>query len=187
MNVNLENHMHIRIAAFAFLLLAACEGGGDTLSFNRSPEQEQIDAAEEEAKRQISERADAEEERVEAQADNARARLELQQAESEAQQKNEATNIETQTKKIDDSVAAGQKQVQDAMHSDQQLTQQIKQNLGLTDPNSPRAKQIQVEVLHGKLTLRGTVANEQEKNDIENQVRNIPGINEVDNELEVQS
>lgn len=40
---------------------------------------------------------------------------------------------------------------------------------------------------NGKITLRGTVGNEAEKRSIESKVRSVEGVNDVDNELEVQN
>lgn len=54
----------------------------------------------------------------------------------------------------------------------------------IQDPNfSPRAKQIEVIAVEGVVTLKGQVANDDEKSQIEKKVKNIQGVKKVDNQL----
>ena len=58
----------------------------------------------------------------------------------------------------------------------------------LRSGNSSAAQNIQVQNDgNGKITLRGTVASESEKDSIESAAKAVPGVNDVDNEIEVQN
>jgi len=61
-------------------------------------------------------------------------------------------------------------------------------NSTLTVPQDIRpVPSYQVTTSNGRATLRGTVATDAEKHEIEQRVRNMPGIRTVDNQLDVQS
>lgn len=58
----------------------------------------------------------------------------------------------------------------------------------LRSGNSSAAQNIQVQNDgNGKITLRGTVASESEKDSIESAAKAVPGVNDVDNEIEVRN
>jgi osmotically-inducible protein OsmY len=52
---------------------------------------------------------------------------------------------------------------------------------------SPIAKNVKIDVLQGKVTLRGTVSSEKGKLIISNKIRQISGVKNIENKLEVSS
>lgn len=68
---------------------------------------------------------------------------------------------------------------------DRTVTQKIRQALMADDALSTNAKNIKVITINGVVTLRGPVANLQEKEEIVRKVSNIQGINRLDDQLEV--
>lgn len=71
--------------------------------------------------------------------------------------------------------------------SDRRITQKIRQAIMSDDSLSTNAKNIKIITKKGVVTLRGPVANSQEKDEIARIVDNIQGITRVDNQLEVKS
>lgn len=70
--------------------------------------------------------------------------------------------------------------------SDQLITAKIRKLLVEDTEFSQQAKNIKIITLNGKVTLIGFVNSDREKNVIDDKVHNIPGINNVDNQLEVK-
>ena len=69
--------------------------------------------------------------------------------------------------------------------SSNDLAQRV--SMQLRSDNSAAAQNVQVENSgNGKITLKGTVSSDAEKSQIESQAKAIPGVNDVDNELDVQ-
>jgi osmotically-inducible protein OsmY len=68
---------------------------------------------------------------------------------------------------------------------DRTLSQQIRQALVADDNLSTDAKNIKIITIHGVVTLRGVVPNENEKNEIARKAKTIAGIKSVDNQLEI--
>jgi osmotically-inducible protein OsmY len=70
--------------------------------------------------------------------------------------------------------------------SNNDLTQQVYTQL--RSDSSDAAQNVRVESgANGKITLRGTVNSESDKNSIESKVKSIPGVRDVDDQLEVQN
>lgn len=57
----------------------------------------------------------------------------------------------------------------------------------LTEHHAVDASEIEVEVLHGEVTLKGTVADRQQKKTAERVIENVRGVNDVKNQLRVNS
>lgn len=68
---------------------------------------------------------------------------------------------------------------------DRTITQKIRQAIIADDALSTNAKNIKIITVDGVVTLRGPVANSQEKENIANKVKNVAGISRVDNQLEI--
>lgn len=69
--------------------------------------------------------------------------------------------------------------------ADRGLTQKIRQSLMDDDALSTNAKNIKIITLNGVVTLRGQVASDKEKSDIEKKAKAIAGVRSVDNQIEV--
>ncbi|OJV08120.1 MAG: hypothetical protein BGO14_01490 [Chlamydiales bacterium 38-26] len=69
--------------------------------------------------------------------------------------------------------------------ADRKITQKIRQAIMADDTLSTNAKNIKIITINGVVTLRGPVANSQEKDAIARKVTAIPGIIKVDNQLDV--
>lgn len=68
---------------------------------------------------------------------------------------------------------------------DRTITQKIRQALIADSALSVNAKNIKVITVKGVVTLRGPVANAQEKEMIARKIANVPGVKRVDNNLEI--
>lgn len=68
--------------------------------------------------------------------------------------------------------------------NDQQITDAVR-NAIAAEPGTPTAQQVQVNVQNGVVTLRGNVSTMEEKQELEQQVRDIPGVVRVENQLQV--
>jgi osmotically-inducible protein OsmY len=71
--------------------------------------------------------------------------------------------------------------------TDQALAQQIASSLREDSSLAATAPNITVEVNNGTVTLKGSVNSQQQRSDIESKVRNITGVTQVVNNLEVAS
>lgn len=71
--------------------------------------------------------------------------------------------------------------------ADRMLAQRVSDILRQEGPLSSAAQNITVHASNGKVTLRGSVSSQQEKNDIEAKAKQVAGVNQVDNQLEVAS
>jgi BON domain len=69
---------------------------------------------------------------------------------------------------------------------DEIITRDVIQNLRNTPYFSNLAKNIQVMAKEGRVTLRGKVANRNERNQIEFMVKNVQGVKSVANDLETE-
>jgi len=69
--------------------------------------------------------------------------------------------------------------------SDRTITQNIRQALMTDDSLSTDAKNIKVITINGLVTLRGPVNSDREKNEIGRKVKNISGVRNIDNQLEI--
>lgn len=70
--------------------------------------------------------------------------------------------------------------------ADRRMTQQIRQALMNTSGLSFNAKNVKIITLNGKVTLRGTVNSEQERNTVDGAARKIAGTDQIDDLLEVK-
>jgi osmotically-inducible protein OsmY len=180
----------ITVAAMALALIGCRQGnqmneGAGAQNDASKTEKQKIEQAAKEAQRQISDDAKAQKEKVEAQAKAAKAKLEAESKQAAAQKTESQKDVQAQTQKIEESAGAGTQKVAQQQQKDEQLTQQVKQTLGLNDQQSEKAKNIQAEVKGGTATLRGTVQSDAEKQQMESQLKTIPGITSVENKLEV--
>jgi len=67
---------------------------------------------------------------------------------------------------------------------DRELTQKIRKAIVADDSLSTNAKNVKVITINGVVTLRGPVANEQEKNAVAAKVNGIAGVKRLENQLE---
>jgi osmotically-inducible protein OsmY len=75
--------------------------------------------------------------------------------------------------------------VEGGNESDRTLAKQITQDLGADTSLASAISQIKISLNEGKATLQGSVANEQQKRDIEAAVQRVAGVSGVDNQIEV--
>jgi len=68
---------------------------------------------------------------------------------------------------------------------DQKLTQQVRQAIVKDDAISVNGKNIKIITVAGKVTLRGPVASNAERENIDAMAKQIAGVGNVDNQLEV--
>ena len=76
---------------------------------------------------------------------------------------------------------------QSESEADRTLTQQVRKAVVADDSLSTMAKNIKIITIDGVVTLRGPVQNPREKEMIEAKAQQIPGINKIDNQLEVKT
>ena len=69
--------------------------------------------------------------------------------------------------------------------ADRTVTQDVRKAIVADDSLSTDAKNVKVITVDGVVTLRGPVANEQERNKVAAKVNGIAGVKRVDNQLEV--
>ena len=69
--------------------------------------------------------------------------------------------------------------------TDRGITQKIRQSLMDDDSLSINAKNVKIITTNGVVTLRGTVNNEREKNEIGRKTKAVSGVKSVDNQLEI--
>jgi len=71
--------------------------------------------------------------------------------------------------------------------ADRTITQNIRQAINADDSLSTNAKNVKIITNDGTVTLRGPVKNEQEKTIIEAKAKQVAGVKNVDNQLEIAS
>lgn len=76
---------------------------------------------------------------------------------------------------------------QSETEADRSLTQKIRQSLVDDSALSTNAQNVKVITQNGKVTLRGVVASQEEKDSVAEKARAIPGVLECDNQLEVKT
>lgn len=69
--------------------------------------------------------------------------------------------------------------------ADRALAQKIHETIAADNAASIDLKRIKVVVINGVVTLRGTVRNDNEKNELTGKVKAISGVKSVDNQLEI--
>jgi osmotically-inducible protein OsmY len=190
--------------AAAAIAVAGCKQqnqGGLSQSSSRDEgaaksETRTIDQSAKEAKDQISQQAKAQKERIEAEATAAKAQIKAEQADIKARTNNAQQAVDANTQKIRDAAGAvtSQSQSQSGGQSstssttDQSLTDLVKRAVGVSpDFTSATGNDVQVTVSNGTVTLSGTVASEQDKTTKEKQAKAVPGVKEVQNQLQVKA
>ncbi|MEO6417851.1 MAG: BON domain-containing protein [Polyangiaceae bacterium] len=68
---------------------------------------------------------------------------------------------------------------------DQKITQSVHKTL-MADKTLSAPAGVKITTSSGKVTLKGTVVSDDEKDRIESEVKKVPGVQSVDNELKVQ-
>lgn len=68
---------------------------------------------------------------------------------------------------------------------DRSITQKIRQSLMDDDSLSTNAKNIKIITMNGVVTLRGAVNSDREKMEIGRKARSLPGVRNIDNQLEI--
>ena len=76
---------------------------------------------------------------------------------------------------------------QSESEADRTITQNIRKALTGDDSLSTNAKNVKIITNDGTVTLRGPVKSEKEKADIEAKAKQVAGVKQVDNQLEVAS
>ena len=71
--------------------------------------------------------------------------------------------------------------------ADRTITQNIRKAISADDSLSTNAKNVKIITSDGMVTLRGPVKSEKEKADIEAKAKQVAGVKNVDNQLEVAS
>src|SRR4051812_19936158 len=178
----------ILIAIPLSLFLGACtkqsgtsgQGSSAQSDFGSSIKQQKdnVEDAAREAQRQVKEAASAQKKRIEAEAKAAKAKIEAEKAEAEAAAKTENRNIDEQTKRMQQAVGSAQQSVTGKQRDDTQLLNQVRQKTA-GDNN------VQVSVENGVVTLNGSVKTEQEKTSLEQQIKQLNGVQDVKNKLTV--
>jgi osmotically-inducible protein OsmY len=70
---------------------------------------------------------------------------------------------------------------------DRKITQEVRKAVTSDDTLSTNAQNVKIITQDGKVTLRGPVKNQKEKADIEAKAKQIAGVKNVDNQLEIAS
>jgi len=76
--------------------------------------------------------------------------------------------------------------IQAEKKSDLDITQRIKKSIDDDKSLSPKARNIKILAVEGKVTLSGSVSSDQEKSTIARIVKNTSGVKNVDNQLKVE-
>lgn len=163
----------------------AADSQKDALNQQKKSVEQSADQAQE----QISAQAKAEKQRIESQADAQQAQIEAQKKQVEAQAAAAKADANSQEKVNEAAGAANTPATPPAAttqgaDNDQALTKQVQesltsQNAGITG--------VTVTAMGGKVTLKGTVKTEAEKQAMETQAKAVSGVTSVDNQLEVKS
>ena len=74
---------------------------------------------------------------------------------------------------------------QGGSEEDRTITQSIRKSIVDSDKLSTNAQNVKIITSDGQVTLRGPVANENEKKEIEEKAKQVAGVKNVDNQLEV--
>jgi hyperosmotically inducible protein len=161
-------------------------------------DQDSIKKSADAARKDIDAQAKAEKERVDAESKAAQSKIDAAKAETKADAANAQTRVESETKKIQDAAgSAGAKiesqagQAKSTSDIDQKLTEQVQTTLkgDASDPTAAAQapKDVQVTVLNGVVTLKGTVKTDAEKAALEQKIKAVPGVTKVDNQLTVKA
>jgi osmotically-inducible protein OsmY len=75
---------------------------------------------------------------------------------------------------------------QGGTESDREITRQIRRTITSNDQLSSNAKNVKIITANGKVTLRGPVKSDQEKQTIATAAQGVAGVSSVDNQIEVE-
>ncbi|MGZ4963849.1 MAG: BON domain-containing protein [Limisphaerales bacterium] len=195
----------ILVVAAAALMMAGCnrentanESAGaqkDAVKANAEAQKDALNAQKEavskqasQQKDQISAQAKAEKEQINAKKDEIDAQAKAAKAQADAQAK--ADNA--QGKAVNESAGASTTGDSDSLIKAKVRAAILGNSSDSSNPASvsanPNAPQnLNVDVSNGKVTLKGSVANDQAKMDCEQRARQIAGVTTVDNQLEIKA
>jgi len=77
--------------------------------------------------------------------------------------------------------------VQGSSEADRTLAQQISQELRTDAGLASAISQISISVADGKVSLKGSVKNDEQKRQIESAIQRVTGVSSVDNQLQISS
>lgn len=199
----------LAILAVASLALVGCDQQQDTMNEAAGSAKDQIEQASDaqkealnEQKRSIEQSADqsqdqisaqarAEKERLESQADAQQAQLDAQKKQVEAQADAAKADADAQAKqadadsgRVDEAAGAATPSTLGATETDRALSKQVHESL---KSQNTELTGVTIMAADGKITLRGTVASEAQKDALEAQAKAVSGVTSVDNKLEVKS
>jgi hyperosmotically inducible periplasmic protein len=69
--------------------------------------------------------------------------------------------------------------------ADRKITQEVRKSIVADDKLSTSAQNVKIITSDGKVTLRGPVKSEQEKKEIESKAKQVAGVKNVENQLEI--
>ncbi len=199
----------ILVVAAAALVMAGCnrentanESAGaqkDAVKANANAEKDALNAQKDaiskqasQQKDQINAQAKAEKEQINAKKDEVDAQAKAAKADADAQAKvanaqgkavNESAGATTATAEAGNSDSLIKAKVRAAIlgnSSDSSNPASVSAN-----PNAPQ--NLNVDVSNGKVTLKGSVANDQAKMDCEQRAKQVAGVSAVDNQLEIKA
>ncbi|MEO7300456.1 MAG: BON domain-containing protein [Verrucomicrobiota bacterium] len=161
-----------------------------------------IEQVADQAQDQLSAQAKADKAQIEAQADAQKAQIDAEKKQIDAQAAAAKADVSAQAKINEAAGATTDRTVSinanttdrtigvsaNATDTDKMLTQQIRQSFTTTlGKDNPTAVQnIMVTAKDGKVTLKGSVKTDAEKKNLEAQVKAMPGVTSIDNQLEVK-
>jgi osmotically-inducible protein OsmY len=128
----------------------------------------------------VKDAANAQAKSIDAQADAAKAQIEADKAKADAAMKQQEKNVDQASQKIQNAVGSAQQSVSGNQTDDNQLLNEAKAQVQ-NDTN------VNVTVDNGIVTLNGTVNSDQEKTSLENRVKQVRGVQDVKNNLDVKS
>ena len=170
-----------------------------------------IQESAQQAKAAIEDEAEAKKQMLEAEAKAAQARIEAEQARAKAQAADASAKVDSATENIREAAGtAGQTTEKETGVSepssqpgtekpsqpgaepagdDQKLAEQVRTSLNgaATDPDASASRNIEVSAADGVVTLKGTVKSDIEKQQLEARAKAVPGVNKVENQLEVKA
>lgn len=86
---------------------------------------------------------------------------------------------------IDRNRGTSAQQEQLGNETDRRTTERVRQSLSDDNTLSTNAKDIRIVTVDGVVTLKGNVASEEEKSKVERKAKDVSGVKNVDNQLEV--
>ena len=152
--------------------------GSQSASSAAKDEKNQIDSAAKEAERQVSDSAKAQKDKIQSEAKEAKAEIDAQKAQAEAATSQAQKNLDEQSKKIHDAVGSAQQTITGQQRDEQQTLQKARDA-------AKQDRNVNVDLDNGTVVLRGTVNSQQEKDDVENHVKQATGDQNIKNDLKV--